>query len=71
MHHDYKTSSQIAVAHSFRAIIMAAIRAAHDLEDIESLERAFPDIAAEYDARQHSINGILPHETEKLLRTTD
>ena len=71
MYHDYKTSKEIAVAYSFRAIVMAAMRAAGELEDIQLLERIFPDIAAEYDARQHSVNGLLPHEIEALPRITD
>jgi hypothetical protein len=58
--HDYEQSKQIEMQDfSFRALIMAAMRKA-DTDNMAKLQRAFPTIYAELDARYHAPGGILP-----------
>jgi hypothetical protein len=61
--HDYLTSSTLENHnHTYTTLIMTAMRQALDIEDLDLLRAAYPDVWAELMARFHTINGYLPDE---------
>lgn len=61
-HFDYEESIRIAAQdHSFKALIMAAMRKA-DTNNMAKLTRAFPDIRDELLDRYNAPGGLLPGE---------
>jgi hypothetical protein len=62
--YDYQTSTTLENQdHSFTALLMATMREAPDIETLDKLRDAFPDIWSELDARRTSPGGYLPGET--------
>jgi hypothetical protein len=62
-HHEYQTSSYIEMQdYSFRALIMAAMREAPSIEDLDALRDTYPEIWIELDARYKAPGGYLPGE---------
>lgn len=61
--YDYQVSSILELQdHSFTALIMAAMREAPDLTELDKLRDAFPDIWTELDTRYQTPGGYLPGE---------
>lgn len=60
--HDYEESKRIkGRGESFYGLLMAAMRTA-DTDNFERLTAAFPDVAAELQARYDAPGGVLPHD---------
>ena len=61
-YHQYQSSKKIAAAHyPFYAVIMAAMRQA-DTGNMAKLRAAWPEVAAELQARYDAPGGLLPGE---------
>lgn len=59
---DYEVSKRLARSDPpFYALIMAAMRCA-DTGNLERLQRSFPDVHAELEARYNAPGGLLPGE---------
>jgi hypothetical protein len=60
--YDYQQSQEIATRdYPFYALIMAAIRQA-DTENLDKLQRVFPEVVAEFRHRYHAPGGRLEGE---------
>lgn len=58
-YHEYLVSRELAGHAPFYALLMAALRQA-DTENAAKIRRAWPDLAAEFEARYHAPGGVLP-----------